>query len=104
MVEKGKETAGRLVMTKPLPEILDYLEAAIAKAEQAELDAHEAAREAREAGLNAGLAAKAAAAEAVAVLQKETQEGLAAINGRIDAIVQAMFIAGTALQQPKGNK
>ena len=82
-----QEKASQRIMTKPLPSILDELEAAIEEAKlaaresrEAALVAHEAAGAARKAGLDAGLAAHKAAEEAVAKVARETADEISQVK------------------------
>jgi hypothetical protein len=71
------EMKPKKIMTQPLPQILDEIEDSIRLANDAAADAHSAAEEARRAGEKAASEAARVAADAIAKVQKVTEEGLA---------------------------
>ena len=64
------------IMTKPLPEILDEIDASIRLANEAASDARKAAEEARRAGEKAANEAARVAAEAISKVEKVANEAM----------------------------
>ena len=87
------------IMTKPLPEILDEIDASIRFANDAALDARKAAEEARAAGEKAANEAARVAAEAISKVEKVAAEAL-----ELSRLLKATILEANSLVNGKLNK
>ena len=72
----AKEDMPKAIMTKPLPQILDEIEASIGLADEAGKNARDAAEEARKAGEKAANEAARVAAKAIAKVEQAAKDAM----------------------------
>jgi hypothetical protein len=95
--EEFKKTSGQRIMDKPLPEILDEIDAAIVEVGKATANANKAAADARQAGEEAGRVAEQRANQVVDQLRKDYDARFKEIEVHVNGIDNKLSAAGAAL-------
>ena len=90
--ETGRPEEAPKILTKPLPQILDEIEESIKLADQAVKNAREAAEEARKAGERAAREATRAATDAIAKVEKTSEDAMQLAELIKSAIIEAASV------------
>jgi hypothetical protein len=87
------------IMTKPLPLILDEIEASIREADKAAEGARDAAEAARKAGEKAAGEAARVAAEKISEVQKTAEEALRLVKLTVAALKESAIVMNNKLDE-----
>ncbi len=95
--EELKKSSGQRILEKPLPQILDEMDAAIEEVGRAIVNANKAAAEARKAGEDAGKVAEQRANQVIGQLQHDVDVRFRDLEGRVNTLEKNIAAAGNAL-------
>ena len=95
--EQQRKSSGQRILEKPLPQILDEIDAAIDEVGRATLNANRAAAEARKAGEEAGKTAEQRANQVIGKLTEDIDTRFRQLEDRVDVVERKIAGAAAAL-------